>query len=185
MCANPRRFVRGMAHAHASIMKSFAFACSAVVLFAPIGSACSINSETVDDSANRLDAAKHESSEPDGGGRGGDGGGDGGDASPATDAAAVDAHRAVDAANDGANDCLAACRSLIPSGPSASALILYSCGTTCGTAGECGTQNLFGSSAACSTCMVDSQNGSCTAARAQCNTDKVCADFLACVTKCL
>ena len=85
----------------------------------------------------------------------------------------------------GATACLDACHALIPGGAGSSALLLYACGTTCGPAGECGTQNLFGSSVACTACMLTSQNQSCISARAQCNDDKTCADFAACVGKCL
>ena len=85
----------------------------------------------------------------------------------------------------GAGDaCLADCRARFPGGVSASSLILYSCGTTCGTNGVCGTQNLFGSSAECSSCMLSSTGQSCVAAFDMCNTDKVCAAFSSCVRDC-
>ena len=102
--------------------------------------------------------------------------------SDTTDAGTIPIVVVGDDAGGGA--CLADCRARFPGGVSASSLILYSCGTTCGTNGVCGTQNLFGSSAECSSCMLSSTSQSCIGAFDMCNTDKVCAAFSGCVRDC-
>lgn len=104
--------------------------------------------------------------------------------SDAIDAGDAPAPAVVGQDAGGGDACLTDCRARFPGGVSASSLILYSCGTTCGTNGACGTHNLFGSSAECSSCMLSSTSQSCVDAFHMCNTDKVCAAFSACVRDC-